>query len=367
VQAVKIVIFGLSVSSTWGNGHATLWRGLCKALTRRRHRVVFFERDVPYYADNRDLHELPGGTLILYRHWDEVRGRAQSEVDDADATIVTSYCPDGIAASGLATSGRGLSAFYDLDTPVTLARHADGGHVSYVPSSGLCDFDLVLSFTGGLALELLRSRLGAKRVAALYGSVDPEVHHPADAKPHYAADLSYLGTYSPDRQAALRSLLLEPAACRPEKRFVMGGAQYPADFPWLPNLHFVRHLPSAEHPSFFSSSRWTLNVTRAVMAELGWCPSGRLFEAAACGAPILTDYWEGLETFFTPGQQIVIAAESTDVLMALELDEAERLRIAARARERTLDQHNAQRRADELIAHLDQATRTSRLPEAAEM
>lgn len=363
---MKIVIFGLTVSSTWGNGHATLWRGLCKALTRREHQVVFFERDAPYYANNRDLYQLPGGMLVLYRDWGEVRARAKREVDDADATIVSSYCPDGIAASALVTSSRPLSVFYDLDTPVTMARLAAGEQVPYLPPHGLRDFDLALSFTGGAALQLLRSRLGAKRVAALYGSVDPEVHHPAEARPHYAADLSYLGTYSADRQAALRSLFLEPAARHQEDRFLMGGAQYPADFPWLPNLHFVRHLPSAEHPSFFSSSRWTLNVTRAVMAELGWCPSGRLFEAAACGAPLLTDCWEGLETFFVPGEQIVVARDAADVLKAFELDDAERRRIAARARERTLDEHNAQRRADELIGHLEQAVRTSRLPEALE-
>ncbi len=363
---MKLVIFGLTVSSTWGNGHATLWRGLCKALARRQHRVVFFERDAPYYAENRDLHELPDGMLVLYRDWEDVCAQAQREVDDADATIVSSYCPDGVAASTLATTSRRLSAFYDLDTPVTMARVAAGEDVPYIPPDGLSDFDLVLSFTGGPALQLLRSRLGAKRVVALYGSVDPEVHHPADARPHYAADLSYLGTYSADRQTALRSLFLEAAACRYEKRFLMGGAQYPADFPWLPNLHFVRHLPSAEHPSFFSSSQWTLNVTRAVMAELGWCPSGRLFEAAACGAPILTDRWEGLETFFVPGEQIVIADGTADILAALELDDAERLRIAARARERTLDEHNAQRRADELVGYLDQAARTSWLREAVE-
>jgi len=364
---LKIVIFGLSVSSTWGNGHATLWRALCKALGRRGHRVVFFERDVPYYAENRDLCELQGGRLVLYRKWADVLQLAHSELDGADVAIVSSYCPDATAATKLLQSGQGLlRVFYDLDTPVTLSRYAAGETVPYLPPGGLQDFDLVLSFTGGRALDLLQSQLQARQVAALYGCVDPDVHHPAEIKAHYTADLSYLGTYSADRQAALRSLLLEPAQQMSQRRFLVGGAQYPAEFPWLPNLHFVRHLPSAEHPSFFSSSRWTLNVTRKVMAGLGWCPSGRLFEAAACGAPMLSDHWEGLEGFFRPGEEILVVDDGADVSMALDLPEIDRLRLAARARERTLDEHNAARRADELIALLASADRPIRQPAAME-
>ena len=357
---MKIVIFGLTISSSWGNGHATLWRGLSRALAKQGHRVVFFERDVPYYAANRDLFEIPGGDLVLYENWNDIRSRAEMELKDADVALVTSYCPDGIAAGDLLLAApRVIRAFYDLDTPVTFSRLDAGEPISYIGSRGLGDFDLVLSYTGGRALERLRTDLGARRVAPLYGHVDPDVHRPAPVIQHYVSDLSYLGTYAADRQEALQRLFIDPAASRPGQRFLIGGAQYPADFPWQPNIHFVQHLPPPEHPAFFSSSRLTLNITRQAMAEMGWCPSGRLFEAAACGAPILSDWWEGLDGFFEPGQEILIARETDDAVAALDLPDAELRRIAKAGRERTLDEHTSAHRAKELEILLEGSTSLS--------
>jgi spore maturation protein CgeB len=346
---VKIVIFGLTISSSWGNGHATLWRGLVRALAARGHQVVFFERDVPYYADHRDFHELPGGRLHLYGHWPEVVPRAEAELADADVGMVTSYCPDGVAASDLVLSSPArCRSFYDMDTPVTLQRLRAGQDVFYLGPRGLGDFDLVLSFTGGTALGELRERLGARRVQPLYGSVDPAVHGPRPPRDHYRADLSYLGTYAEDRQQTLQQLFIEPARRSPGRRFLIAGAQYPPTFPWTPNIFFVRHLPPAEHPAFFCSSRFTLNVTRQAMAEMGWCPSGRLFEAAACGVPLLSDWWEGLDSFYDPWRELMVARETGDVLEALDIGEEEARWMAARARERTLEEHTAGRRAIEL-------------------
>src|SRR6185369_5803470 len=173
---MKLVIFGLTISSSWGNGHATLWRGLCGALARRGHRIAFFERDVPYYAAHRDLSEIAGGRLILYPEWSAALGEARRELAGADVAIVTSYCPDGVAAAELAGEAAGLSVFYDLDTPVTLDEIEHGRRVEYIGARGLKDFDLVLSFTGGGALDALQERLGARRVAPLYGTVDPDVY-----------------------------------------------------------------------------------------------------------------------------------------------------------------------------------------------
>ncbi|HEX5385270.1 MAG TPA: glycosyltransferase [Gemmatimonadales bacterium] len=347
---MKLVVFGLSISSSWGNGHATLWRGLCRALGARGHSVVFFERDVPYYASHRDLTDMPGGgRLVLYPEWDLVLPIARAELAEADAAMVTSYCADGVAAAELVLdSPARVRTFYDLDTPVTLERLRRGEPVPYLPPQGLGDFDLVLSYTGGGALDELVSRLNARRVAPLYGSVDPEVHYPVPPRPHYAADLSYLGTYAEDRQEALTALFVEPARQRPAQRFVIGGAQYPQAFPWAPNIWFVRHLPPAEHPAFYSSSRLTLNVTRAAMAEMGHCPSGRLFEAAACGVPVLSDRWDGLDRFFTPGEEILVASGPDEVVAALDLPYEELARIGRAARERALASHTAERRAEEL-------------------
>ena len=346
---MNIVIFGLTITSAWGNGHATLWRGLCRALRARHHRVRFFERDVPYYAAQRDLPEPEGCDVTLYTDWDAVRADAGRAADDADVAIVTSYCPDGRAASALVLGSRAtVKTFYDLDTPVTLSRLERGETVGYLPEGGLGGFDLVLSFTGGRAIEVLRQALGATRVAPLYGSVDPERHHPVAPDRRRRADLSYLGTYSADRQDALEQLFVEPARCRPDLRFTLAGSQYPRDFPWTPNMYYLSHMPPHDHPSFFCSSGLTLNVTRRPMAEMGYCPSGRLFEAAACGTAIVSDHWEGLEQFFEPGREIFTAAGTVDALAALDVAEAERMRVARAARERTLDCHTAAVRADEL-------------------
>lgn len=351
---MKLVIFGLSVSSSWGNGHATLWRGLCKALARRGHHVTFFERDAPYYAQYRDLNRLPDGELILYADWLEARPLALRELRDADVCMVTSYCPDGVSASELALdSPAPLRVFYDLDTPVTLARLRAGEKVEYLPPRGLRDFDLVLSYTGGRSLDDLREALGARRAAALYGSVDPEVHSPVAAEDRYAGDLGYLGTYALDREATLHQLFVEPARRRPNSRFVIGGAMFGASFPWQPNIAYVRHLPPAEHPAFYCSTRLTLNVTRRAMAETGYCPSARLFEATACGAALLSDWWEGIDQFFEPGAEILIARNTEDALAALDRSPEDLARIARAARERTLACHTAEARALELEAIFD--------------
>jgi spore maturation protein CgeB len=353
---MKLVIFGLSVSSSWGNGHATLWRGLIRALARLGHRVVFYERDVPYYAEHRDLPYLPQGELKLYQRWENTVAAASADLADADVGIVTSYCPDGVAAAELVLSApSAVSVFYDLDTPVTLERLRNGEAVTYIAPGGLAGFDLVLSYTGGTALTDLERLLGAKRVLPLYGSVDPAVHYPVAPVDRYRADLSYLGTYAEDRQQALIRLLVDPARRLPDRRFLIGGAKYPEAFPWSDNIYFVRHLPPAEHASFYCSSRLTLNVTRAPMAEMGYCPSGRLFEAAACGAPVLTDSWDGLSDFFEPGSEILVASTTSDAIAALETSDAELNRIARAARERTLAEHTADRRACELVAAIEGA------------
>jgi spore maturation protein CgeB len=353
---MKLVIFGLSVSSSWGNGHATLWRGLIRALAAQGHHVIFFERDVPYYALHRDLEELPGGRLILYPDWGLVEMLARDELSDADAGIVTSYCPDALLATDLLLSSSvSLRVFYDLDTPVTLERLQSGAVVQYIGGQGLADFDLVLSYTGGAALTALRDRLGARRVAPLYGSVDPAVHYPVAAVQHYRADLSYIGTYADDRQRALQALLIDPARRLPFRRFLIAGAQYPQAFPWTDNIYFVRHLPPLEHPAFYSSSRLTLNVTRAAMAAMGFCPSGRLFEAAACGTAILSDAWPGLSDFFEPDSEILIAEDTDAAVVALEISDGELARIGRAARERTLAAHTAERRAADLVTLLENA------------
>jgi spore maturation protein CgeB len=347
---MKLVVFGLSISSSWGNGHATLWRGLCRALARASHRVVFFERDTPYYRQARDLQQLDAGELVLYPSWQDARVRALAELRSADAAIVTSYCPDGAAASELLLEAeRCVSVFYDLDTPVTLAMLETGVRPPYLSERGLGEFDLVLSFTGGRALDLLQERLGARHVDVLYGHVDPALHRPVAAAPQWQAQLSYLGTYSADRQAKLQELLLAPALALAEQQFSIGGSMYPEPERFPANVRHFPHLPPAEHAAFFCSSRLTLNITRETMCRLGYCPSGRLFEAAACGVPLLSDAFEGLELFFEPGREIQLVKDREDVLRALAASDAAVRLQAQRARQRVLAEHTAERRAQRLV------------------
>lgn len=355
---MHIVIFGLTVSSSWGNGHATLWRALLKALAKRGHTATFYEHNVSWYADNRDDWAPPDGiTLRLYSSMEEICTEARRDLDSADIGMFTSYCPDGPEASRLILESRAaIKCFYDLDTPVTLSSLRTGEPVAYLPADGLSHFDLVLSYTGGRALTELQSRLGARSVAPLYGSVDPEAHFPVEPLDQYRGILSYLGTFAADRQQALEKLFLEPARHLCNETFQLAGAQYPDSFSSAPNISFVPHLPPHLHPAFFCSSRATLNITRAVMAQYGYCPSGRLFEAASCGVPIVSDGWDGLDMFFSPGDEILRVDTPEDVLEALSLPESDLLRIARAARERTLANHTAERRVMELEGICDRVS-----------
>jgi spore maturation protein CgeB len=362
---VKLAIFGLTVSSSWANGHATTWRGVLRALARLGHDVVFFERDVPYYAAARDLPQPSYCRLVLYRDWSEVRAEARSAVADADAAMVTSYCADGVAAGELVLAeARGIRVFYDIDTPITLGDLQRGGFASasgvrYLEAGQVPRYDVYLSFTGGPTLADIKARFGARRVEALYCSVDPELHRPAAARqPRFA--LGYLGTYAADRQPALERLLLEPARRRPDLSFCVAGSQYPDGVRWPHNVMRLEHLEPERHPEFYGSCRLTLNLTRAAMLELGHSPSVRLFEAAACGTPIVTDRWPGLGDFFEPGREILVADGPADVLRALDRSPAELQAIAAAARRRVQSEHTSEARARRLVEILGSFERVER-------
>ena len=358
---MHLVVFGLCMSSSWGNGHATLWRGLVKALVQGGHTLTFYEKDAPYYASTRDGWEPPvGARLCIYADLEHVRDGIETELSYTDVAISTSYCPDGIAACRIILdSPVPIKAFYDLDTPVTLDAFGSGAVLPYLPAEGLGGFDLVLSYTGGRALDELQTHLGARRVAPLYGWVDPETHYPTSPTAEFSSELCYLGTFAADRQRALEDLFVQPARLRPDKRFAIGGAQYPDDFPWTSNIFFVRHLPPMLHPAFFCSARATLNVTRRAMAHYGYCPSGRLFEAAACGVPIITDSWEGLDSFFEPGQEVMVASSTEEVLNGLSMSDSELGKLAQAARARVLEEHSASRRVLQLEAICEEVRRKS--------
>ena len=341
---MRVVVLGLSLSSSWGNGHATTYRALLAALAARGHDVLFLERDQPWYAEHRDL---PRPGFCEFALYDSLPGLAawQGRVERADLVLLGSYVTDGIAVARWLAARARMLAFYDIDTPVTLAALA-AGTCPYLAPDLIPLFDLYLSFTGGPTLRRLGRCWGARRARALYCAVDPVRYGPTGAARRW--DLGYLGTYSADRQPALERLLIEPARRRPGLRFVVAGPQYPAGIAWPDNVQRIEHLPPDAHADFYSSLGWTLNVTRADMKQAGWSPSVRLFEAAACACPIVSDRWCGIEEVFVPDAEIALAETGDDLLDVLDRPQGMSRAVGHAARARVLSAHTAAHRAVEL-------------------
>jgi len=352
---MKIVIYGLTITSSWGNGHATTYRSLAKALARKGHKIHFVEKDVEWYHNNRDLPEPEFCSVRLYEQWSREGRDLVALAADADVVLVGSYFPDAIAATrALLNADYGPVLFYDIDTPITMSQLREQGKTSYLEPSLIPLYDAYLSFTGGPALAELEDDFGAAWAVPFYCSVDADMYRPVAICPEFQCDLSYLGTYAADRQSKLMQYLNDAARLLPERRFIVAGPQYPAGIPWQPNVGRMIHLSPREHPFFYSSSRFSLNLTRADMVAAGYSPSVRLFEASACGATILSDRWPGLESFLAPGEEILLprnAREVADILTGIS--DEQRTRIGARARERILSQHTSEHRAaqfEEIVA-----------------
>jgi len=350
-QKLNLVFIGLTLSSSWGNGHATTYRGLLHALHERGHRLLFLERDVPWYSGHhRDLPDPDFCELAFYNTLEDLRSH-EERLARADAIIIGSYVPDAQEVIQLARSASpGCLAFYDIDTPLTLDS-LDRGTCEYLKPEQIRTFDLYLSFSGGRALEILENKYHAARARHLPCAVDPRLYQPVTAEKTHA--LGYLGTYSSDRQPTLEKLLLEPARRCPEERFVVAGPQYPDEVVWPPNVEHVDHLPPASHGPFYGHQRLTLNVTRDAMKRLGHSPSVRLFEAASCATAILSDSWPGIEDYFEPGKEILLC-DSTDeaVRIIRELSEEDARAIGEAARARVTREHAPAHRAAALEAFL---------------
>jgi spore maturation protein CgeB len=356
---MKLVVFGLSISSSWGNGHATTYRALLRAFADRGHQITFYEWDAPWYGGgNRDLMTPAFCDLVLYQSWEEEGAAAVSTAREADAVIVGSYVNQGAEViDSLVAAGVKPIFFYDIDTPVTVTALRNGG-AEYLRPDQVPLFRRYLSFTGGPFLqEVLERELGAQQALPLYCSVDSDRYAAAAHEPALRADLAYMGTFAPDRQPVVEAFLNAPAELLPNFSFLVAGPQYPADLAWPDNVRRIEHLPPGDHPAFYSSGRWQLNATRADMIAAGWSPSVRLFEAGACGAAIISDRWPGIEEFFTPGKEIFLPRTTRDVVEILtDTAEHERLAMGEALRRRVLQEHTAERRAAELEEYLTSDT-----------
>ena len=354
---MRIVIFGLSITSTWGNGHANTFRALARALHQRGHRVVFFEKDVEWYASNRDLPEPGFCELKLYTRWAEALPHVRRELRSADVAMVGSYFPDGIEAiTEMLESNAAVRTFYDIDTPITVAALRKEGGCEYLRADQLPGLDVYFSFTGGPMLNELQERFGVRRAVPLYCSFDPERYRTLPRSQRFACAMSYMGTYAPDRQPKVEEYLFSAARELPELPFIVAGPQYPRNVRWPRNVRHIVHLNPRWHPHLYSSSRITLNVTRREMVMAGYSPSVRLFEAAACGAAIASDNWPGLDSFFVPGREILLPASGGEVVRYLrEIDEAELRAIGLASQARVLAEHTSQRRAQEFEREVEAA------------
>lgn len=352
-KSFDVVIIGLSITSSWGNGHATTFRSLVRGLSEVGFSVLFLEREVPWYAANRDNPQPSSATTILYRTLDELFSVYEPHVASASLVIVGSFVPDGIAVGEWVTSvANGQTAFYDIDTPVTLAKLKQGS-ADYISHSLIPRYGAYLSFTGGPTLHTLEDSYGSRMARVLYCSVDTDCYRPLEAGNKW--DLGYLGTYSDDRQPLLNELLLTPAYQASELNFVVAGPQYPDNITWPGNVERIQHLPPDDHPSFYAAQHFTLNITRAAMKQAGYSPSVRIFEACACGVPVISDWWPGLETLLCIGMEIMVAEDSESVLRYLrETTEEDRRAIAFRARQRILADHTPVARANQIRSYLEE-------------
>jgi spore maturation protein CgeB len=348
VRPLDIVFLGLSITSSWGNAHAAIYRGLVRELSRRGHRVLFLERDLPWYATRRDLARPPDGTTALYRSMEELRDSFAGSIAGADLVVIGSFVPDGCAvASWVLDIAAGVVAFYDIDPPVTLSRLVRGVN-EYLSPELVPRFDAYLSLAAGPTLVRFEREYGARRAIALHTAVDPEEYYPTGASP--VADLGYMGSYNADRQTALERFLVVPARRMPDRRFLVTGPGYPSSVEWPANLRRIdHHLPPREHCAFYGQLRFALNLTRSDMVGTGFAPSRRVFEAAACATPVVTDRWPGVDSFFKPGREILVV-ESSDQVEAILRDtsDEERIAIGQRARQVVLERHTTAQRAAEL-------------------
>lgn len=339
-------------STAWSNTrHAITYRSLMKGLCALGHEVLCLERDAPGFAARRDVEPDRAEKMRRYRSLEELRDTHAQAVREADVAVVGSRVPDGIAVGEwVLQEAQGVTAFYDLDTPLTLAGlESDSG--DYLSRAQVPSYDLYLSSIGGPPLDRLSAEFGARRPRPLYGSVDTDLYRPIERAERWT--LGYAGDYTQDRQPALDRLLMGVARMLPERRMVVAGSHYPPGIDWPSNVERIDRLAPAEHPAFYCSQRFALNLTGPQGPKSCLSPSIRIFEAAACGVPVLTDPWPGLDVFFRPGHDVLVVSQPADVLACIGATDPSRRRgMAHRARARVLAEHSHLCRAEEFEGYV---------------
>lgn len=351
---MRIAFYGSSLLSSYWNGAATYYRGLLCALAEHGHRITFFEPDAFDRQQHRDIEPPPWAQVVVYPATDAAAREVIAQAAHADVVVKASGVGvfDHLLLEGVMDAARpdAVKVFWDVDAPATLSELRADPDLPL--RRRLPALDMVLTYGGGPPVVEAYEALGARMCRPIYNALDPATHHPVAPDPRFAGDLNFLANRLPDREARVERFFLEPAARLPDRRFLLGGNGWD-DKPMAANIRRVGHVGTADHNAFNVSSLAVLNVARDSMADVGFSPATRVFEAAGAGACLITDAWEGIELFLSPNEEVLVARDGQEVAEHLQALDPERARaIGAAARQRILGEHTYARRAVEVDALL---------------
>ena len=348
---LNIAFFGSSLVSAYWNGAATYYRGIIRALHGLGHRITFYEPDAYDRQKHRDIPDPDWARVIVYPVDDESGVlNALDHARGADMLVKTSGvgANDQLLEAAVLDIKRSntLTVFWDVDAPATLDRVKNDATDPFKDLIPL--YDLILTYGGGDPVVESYESLGARVCVPIYNALDPDTHHPVPREERFACDLALLANRLPDREARIEEFFFEPARKLPELRFMLGGSGW-GDKSMPANVNYVGHVYTRDHNAFNCSARAVLNVNRDSMASYGFSPATRIFEAAGSGSCVITDAWKGIETFLTPGREVLVANDAGDVVQhLLALDEDKAKQIGDAARRRVVAEHTYQHRALQL-------------------
>ncbi|SER68094.1 glycosyltransferase [Rhizobium sp. NFR03] len=349
---MKIAFYGSSLVSAYWNGAATYYRGLLRALSEKGYDITFYEPDVYDRQKNRDIDPPEWCRVVVYEGTIEALKAATAQAADADIVVKASGVgyEDDLLLTCLLQAARpdALKIFWDVDAPATLSELRSAPE--HPLRAALKEIDLVLTYGGGDPVVRAYRELGAADCIPVYNALDPQTHHPVEPDPRFAADLGFLGNRLPDREARVERFFLEPAKAAPASTFLFGGSGW-TDKPMAPNVRWIGHVSTRDHNAFNVTPKAVLNISRDSMAQNGFSPATRVFEAAGAGACLITDYWEGIDQFLRPGSEVLVARDGRDVAEIMATLDTERAReIGRQALARVLDAHTYTHRAEEVDA-----------------
>ncbi len=354
-SGLDIAFFGSSLVSAYWNGAATYYRGIIHALARRGHRITFYEPDAYDRQKHRDIPDPDWARVFVYKPTEE--GAWQALTEGAKADVIVKASGVGIfdefleAAVPQIKRADAISIYWDVDAPATLARI--GADPEDPMRKLIPEYDLVLTYGGGRPVVDAFRQLGARECIPVYNAVDPGTHHLVEPDPRFRADLGFLGNRLPDREERVEAFFLDAAALRPEMHFLLGGNGW-QDKPLPGNVESLGHVYTRDHNAFNCTPRAVLNISRESMAENGWSPATRVFEAAGAGACLISDWWLGIEDFLEPEEEVLVAHGAQDVAAHLDRLTPERARtLGEAARRRVLAEHTYARRAEQVESILE--------------